>query len=265
MSDDKPTIAAEPRSAPKSRPTKQLPTERVAFSRQLEILRAYAIHYRSSNKPITNEEVASTVQMAATTVSTCNPFLADVGFIQKADGGYIPSQEVINFSIAYDFNAETAATKLAPVLEKTWFAGVIMPRAKFRPIDETQGIGFLAEACNATRDYSPQLRLLLEFLQASGTILLDGGQIRYVGVSPLPEQTPTQALSPAPVGASSGASASTKSATWSNYDRVIPIPLGVGRLAEVRLPEDWNSVKDLSRLLKMLELSLSEDLDKEKP
>ena len=40
--------------------------------------------------------------------------------------------------------------------------------------------------------------------------------------------------------------------------RVMPIPLGPARIVRLELPEDWDAEKDLSRLLKMLKLSLSE-------
>ena len=39
--------------------------------------------------------------------------------------------------------------------------------------------------------------------------------------------------------------------------RILPIPLGIGRLVNIELPEDWNA-KDLPKLLKMLELSLGD-------
>lgn len=42
-------------------------------------------------------------------------------------------------------------------------------------------------------------------------------------------------------------------------ERIMPIPLGPGRLVRLELPEDWDATKDLSRLLKMLKLSLSEE------
>ena len=39
---------------------------------------------------------------------------------------------------------------------------------------------------------------------------------------------------------------------------VMPIPLGPGRTVRLEMPPDWDAKKDLSRLLKMLKLSLSE-------
>jgi hypothetical protein len=42
-------------------------------------------------------------------------------------------------------------------------------------------------------------------------------------------------------------------------ERIMPIPLGPGRIVRLELPEDWSAEKDLNRLLKMLKLSLSEE------
>ena len=44
----------------------------------------------------------------------------------------------------------------------------------------------------------------------------------------------------------------------------LPIPLGPGRLAFIKLPDDWNAPKDLRRLVKMLELSLGEESEEDK-
>jgi hypothetical protein len=44
-----------------------------------------------------------------------------------------------------------------------------------------------------------------------------------------------------------------------DFSESLPIPLGKGRIALLKLPAEWNARKDLSRLLKMIQLSLSED------
>ena len=48
-------------------------------------------------------------------------------------------------------------------------------------------------------------------------------------------------------------------ATSVDFADSLPITLGKGRIALLKLPAEWNARKDLSRLLKMIELSLSED------
>jgi hypothetical protein len=46
---------------------------------------------------------------------------------------------------------------------------------------------------------------------------------------------------------------------------LILIQLGRGRLVKLQLPEDWESGKDLKRLLKMLSLALSDEIPEEEP
>lgn len=234
----------------RKRPTRVLPTDRMAFQRQLDALRAYAIH-GDAGKPVTNEQVAGTLNISPGTVSLCNPFFADVQLIQRAEGGYLPGPEVIAFNHALSWNSETAAYKLAPLLQRTWFANALIPRIRFRALDEKEAITCLAEASSAEKEYEPQLRTLLDYLSAAGLIFRDNGMIKVASLMsapPIPENKPVQPEKPTP-----------NTVQGSDADRVMPIPLGRGRLARVELPDDWDSVKDLDRFLKMLRLSLSEE------
>lgn len=43
-----------------------------------------------------------------------------------------------------------------------------------------------------------------------------------------------------------------------DFSGALPVPLGKGRIALVKLPDDWSAKRDLKRFLKMLELSLDE-------
>jgi hypothetical protein len=244
-------ISAIERLKLRKRPTRVLPTDRMAFQRQLDVLRAYAIN-GEGGKAVTNEQVATTVKIVPGTVSLCNPFLADVQLILRADGGYMPSPEVIAFNHALGWDSETATHKLAPVLRRTWFADALIPKVRFRPIEEREAMTVLAEASVADRDHEAQLRMLLEYLAASGLIIRDGGMVRVGSTllaAPLPTtaQLDKQEVTP-----------SRKPEQELSSDRVMPIPLGRGRLARVELPEDWDSAKDLDRFLKMLRLSLAE-------
>ena len=52
-----------------------------------------------------------------------------------------------------------------------------------------------------------------------------------------------------------------RSPSTAEAERTIPIPLGVGRLVRIELPEDWDAAKDLPKLVKMLQLSLGDGND----
>src|SRR5258708_6814325 len=77
-----------------SKPTKSLPSERITFSRQLDILRGWAAASGPLRKAVSNNEVAKIVDMQPTTVSMLNAFFASTGLLVKTEGGYVPAEEV---------------------------------------------------------------------------------------------------------------------------------------------------------------------------
>jgi hypothetical protein len=85
--------------------------------------------------------------------------------------------------------------------------------------------------------------------------------IRSDGKTQLVEQaTPSVAV---PVASSSPAvqpiAPEQPSAASVDFSESLPIALGKGKIAFLKLPPEWDSTKDLRRLLKMIELSLAED------
>src|SRR6266446_1936686 len=107
---------------------KLLPTVRIALPRQFDLLRAWAAASGPSKKPVQLADAAEIVKMAANTITLANPFFCDVGLLQRQDGGFVPSDEVVAFSRGYEWNPETAAQKLAPLLAATWFGQALMPK-----------------------------------------------------------------------------------------------------------------------------------------
>jgi hypothetical protein len=170
---------ASPVSAPAGRPTRTLPTERVQFQKQLNVIRAYAAVSGPTGKAVGLTEVANVTKLNASTVSLCNAFFADVGFIEKnAAGSYVPSSEVMSFLRAYQWNPDTAALKLAPLLRRTWFAQALMPKLAMGSVEEAEAIRDLADESSAGPKYRPQLELLIDYLEASGVVRRDGGLLR---------------------------------------------------------------------------------------
>lgn len=174
------------KSGPKpagARPTKYLPTPRITFVKQLDILRAWAAASGPTGKVAANDAVAEIVKMQPSTVSLANPFFASAGLLTKTDGGYVPSSEVMSFLRAYEWSPETAAQKLAPTISKTWFAEELLSKLAFGPMNSDEAIQDLADAANAAPEYRGQLEMLLEYLAAAGLIQLDGNQIKKGSVS----------------------------------------------------------------------------------
>src|SRR5947209_7826828 len=112
------SIVREAQPGQRSKPTKTLPTNRVAFGKQLDVIRAFAIAAGPTEKVVKTSEVAEIVSLHLATVQLVNTFLSDARLILKAEGGYLPASEVVAFNQAFAWNRDTAAHKLASVLRE---------------------------------------------------------------------------------------------------------------------------------------------------
>lgn len=174
-----------------NKPTKVLPTARIAFGKQMDILRAYAAASGPNNKLVTLREVSEIVKMASGTVTLSNPFFVDIKLIVRTEGmGLTPSSAVMEFGRAYEWNRETAAHKLAPLMAKTWFAEALLPKLAFGEIPEKEAISTLADKSSSPPQYKNQLRLLLDYLEASGLIKRENGHVKAARAVTLADATP---------------------------------------------------------------------------
>ncbi len=172
--------ASKKADAVKERPTRFLPTDRINLNKQLDILRAFAAASGPTLKSVGNRDVAGIVKMSETTTSLANAFFLQNGFIRKADGGFIPAAEVIDFQRSYEWNPDTAAHKLRPLIAETWFGRVLNPLISFGALDMKDAIQSLALAASAKPEYENQLALLIGYLEASGLVVREGNQLRSV-------------------------------------------------------------------------------------
>jgi hypothetical protein len=157
---------------------KILPTPRIAFAKQLDLLRAFAAASGAARKPVGNAETAPYVSLSKNTVSLANPFFADIGLVERAGGGFVPSQEVVNFAQAYEWDADRAPHELAPVLERSWFGEALLPRLGFGPLVEKEALRIIDTAASAGPEYESQLRIVLDYLETAGLIERDAGNVR---------------------------------------------------------------------------------------
>jgi hypothetical protein len=192
----------------RARATKALPTDRIKLGKQLDILRAYVGAGGVDGRAVSNTEVAQIVQMQPSTVSMGNAFWTDVGFLQKGEGGYLPSQDVVNFSRAHEWNPDSAPHKLAPLLENAWFVTRLMPKLRFREVKEEEALIDLADEAGAGLHHKGQLRLLLEYMEVTGFVTRENGSIRLdnsrVGPSTPSEPQKPESAPPASPNITSG-------------------------------------------------------------
>lgn len=165
----------------RSRPTRMLPTARISFDNQLNILRGYAAASGTSLKAVTNDEVAKVVgSITSSTISLSNAFFVDSGLLIRGDQALTPSDAVIAFARAWEWSSTTAGHKLAPVLQRTWFAELLFPLLRFQARAEEEIISELGGHINAGKEYRPQLKTLIDYLEVANLVKRDNGSIRLV-------------------------------------------------------------------------------------
>ncbi|HEY4639911.1 MAG TPA: hypothetical protein VII75_01080 [Thermoanaerobaculia bacterium] len=195
MPDIQPAPPPTPEKPKRTPPTRPIPTDRIAFTKQLDLLRAWAAASGPTSKPASLKDVAQIVKLSDSTSSLANAFFSAMGFLQKTADGFIPSTDVFNYNRAYGWNKETAALKLAPAISTSWFAQALMPRLGFREMPEDEAIDVLAEVSTAAPDYKNQLRTLIDYMEVSGLITREGGILRaraQTASSPEPASPPTE-------------------------------------------------------------------------
>lgn len=221
----------EAQKARKVKPSKPLPTDRLAFAKQIDVLRAYAALARSSpGKSISNQEVASITKLNPNTVSLANGFFAEVGLLQRSDGGHIPAPDVLAYGNAHEWDTPNPTHKLGPIIRETWFAKALVPRLSFRPLTEGECIAALAEEAGATTEYRGQLKTLIDYMEIANVVQREGDQIRLVRSSATPASP-----GPATTQAVTGAGAATAPAATASVTGEVPRVFGGRAAAGIKL------------------------------
>lgn len=158
---------------------KVIPTDRVIFDKQASTIRAYAAASGRDKKAVTNDEVAAVMsELAASSISLCNPFFSDAGLLIQEGRKLRPVEAVFDLQHAYEWNPETAGLKLRPIFSEHWAAKVLVPKLAFRQLSKDEAIGFLAEESKATTAHRKNLETLLDFLNFAGVIRIEGNVVQ---------------------------------------------------------------------------------------
>lgn len=224
----------------KPRPTRQrlrkaLPTDRVTFGKQLDVLRAAAATSGAERKLVSNEQIAKVVNIHFGSISNCNPFFLEAGLFTRHKHQNIPCDEVFAYAERYEWEPERAAQKLAPVIRKTWFYLTLAPKLTFRPLPLEDAISFLAEEAGATKEYRGQLLILIEYLRVAGIVSVEGNVVTLIKYTPEESQQNVNADKPTVKDADS----ETKKVTSGDHNGELN-PFIVGLLKTLPPPEtDW--------------------------
>lgn len=201
--------------------SKIFPTSRISFEKQITILQAYAAAAGPNGKAVPNKEVAGLVKMTRETVSLANAFFSDIGLIQRAEGGYIPAPEVVNFQLAHQWDPEKAGHKLAPIIERTWFTQRLLPKLRMGLLNKKTAIADLAEAASVPPKYEPQVTLLLDYMEFAGIVQQDTNGMYMAtalagsrGAIPVPDPSISPNISPKFEAHATGRSSTWISSAW---------------------------------------------------
>jgi hypothetical protein len=178
-----PKIPAKPQPPLKPQPTRRLPTDRIKFRTQLDIIRAYGAASQNGTRPVSYREVAEKyVKLDRSTVSLLNPFLVENGFVERIGDEFMPNKAVLDFATAHTWAAETAARKLLPIIERAWFGVTLRSKLGFRAMSEDEAVAELANEIAAGPEFKSRLALLVEYAEASGLLRHEGNQLFVVAM-----------------------------------------------------------------------------------
>ncbi|HXP76640.1 MAG TPA: hypothetical protein VN823_21065, partial [Stellaceae bacterium] len=104
-----PHRAAKIRPLPaKPQPTKRLPSERIKFQKQLDIIRAYGIRSDGGSHTANYKDVGQDVDTHPNTVSLLVGFFVENGFLDRIGTETMPTKSVLDFTQAYNWAPDTA-------------------------------------------------------------------------------------------------------------------------------------------------------------
>jgi hypothetical protein len=218
-----------------------------------KIIRAY--HAVADEENPTVEKVAQLAGLQRPVVSGSNNFLRSAGILQEGTNKLTPV--ATRFATGLGINNQALIASALQELIKTQdglshLFNILRARSSMS-LEAFRGEIVLITGLDENSRNLQFLKTVVDMLIESGMVKVEGDEISYRGMligdlsgraeEPARPSTPRAAEPNRPPVQSSGT--------------VVPISLGVGRLVHVELPNDWSS-RDLPKLLKMLELSLSD-------
>lgn len=182
----------------KSTLCKVLPTDRIAFERQVEILRAYAACFESNGgKPVSNTQAGETLspkKFSASTLGVAVPFFTDISLIARKEGDtFVPSTELVAYNQAFALSPPEAKRIIRPLFDKTWFCRLLTPRLRLSPQLEKDCVGLLAIEAKAEKEHLERVQLLIRFLEFAGIVAINSGTVSFVPLSRDSAETPLPA------------------------------------------------------------------------
>jgi hypothetical protein len=170
----------------KSTLSKILPTDRIAFEKQVKILQSYAACYESNGgKPVSNQEAGDTLtpKFSPSTLLVGVPFFVDIGLLSRSGADFVPCAELREFNQALALSTSEAKRKLRPIFENTWFYRLLAPRLQLNQQSIKECIGILAVEAKAGSEHLSRVGQLINFLDLAGIVTIVGDNVLFAQAS----------------------------------------------------------------------------------
>jgi hypothetical protein len=190
----------EPKPDTRPRTSRPLPTDRIAFQKQLAVLRGFAVAATENGGVASANDVEKVIRMSHSTISLATPFFVDAGLLIRSDRGrFRPSEAVTEYTRGQDWSPESAGRYLRAVVAKSWFGDIIGKKVELNPRELDDVMAALAGASDASPDHRNQVSMLIDYAAFAGLVKRDGNMLRKVdGEAPPSPQIGNVESPPAP-------------------------------------------------------------------
>jgi hypothetical protein len=180
--------AASQRSVSRPRASKSLPTDRLKFEAQVELLGRFARLSGHGKRAVTSEEVAQAHGVSPNTASLNNGFYVESGWLERTGRGrYVATDALLEYSRRVQFdpsNAAKAAGLLAAPARNSWYWRALEAQLQHGHLPRPEALVILSSEADAVNDYRPQLENILEWLRFLCLISTEGDNISLAEIDP---------------------------------------------------------------------------------
>jgi hypothetical protein len=182
------TTPTNTRSTAKARPERPIPTDRLRFDNQLEVLKAVASLSGNNRRGVGAETMSASIGLKGGTGGLNSRFFRSVNWFDAVGRGeYTASPGLLAFQQHINVDPEglvEATAGMRSEIRRSWVWEVVGPMLESgNPVREKAVLLALAQAAGAT-NHTTQLETIIEWLVWVGVIVRDGEQIRLAGPVP---------------------------------------------------------------------------------
>ncbi len=172
---------AATRSPQRPRASKVLPTDRMKFDAQVELLRRYARISGAAKRAVTSEEVARAQGIATNTAALNNAFFVESGWLETTGRGqHIATDALVTYNQRAQLdpaNAKAATSLLAGPARQSWYWKALEPYMQGGGLPKNEALVILSSDSDAGPEYKPQLENVLQWLQFVCLVRIEGDSL----------------------------------------------------------------------------------------